>query len=607
MSKHRIWNPCFSTYGFLLLLVSSFSTAADIAGNINNTATESIRSGKLIKDIATATESIRSHNFLLGASTLTHVLATLQHNPPLDPTLKSLALNNVAAAVLLVDSAHPLRQQFDPIQLLNDSTHAAPWCSAAVKNLRWALAIVPPAIHQQHYAQLSSDLELHSWRQAVFGFASATEKISPKILADMQNDGQTRHLNWCTEDTNSICHSSLGAALILSLDSNNKTKIRTNGDDPAQQCSLHQDLWINLFDDPTIPAHQHICHPPLTTRGTPMFTDSNYLDLLYRTLTGYVFRKTKHVVPVNNGIKKRAFKWSLSYGSVFGESAWLAAASTASPDSVASGATPSFSFHSPPVPSPSSPPSPPSPMDDVALTGIQLGALVMIDFFVQEIVQHDILGDLVDCGVWRGGSSLAMAASLQERDPLESTRKVWLYDSFEGVPPPSDSSPEIDEVKTWQPNRYAASLSDVQEKFYRLGLAAPHVVKGNFEDTMNRNHARRRLPRLISLLRIDVDSYEATLLVLKTMYSLVASGGFIVVDDGHLNGCKQAILDFRTHLNVTLEPLYLTPIDHINTCDRLRVDQKMGETNSGLNELLLGGDVAETFRCGPQVVYWRKE
>jgi O-methyltransferase len=232
----------------------------------------------------------------------------------------------------------------------------------------------------------------------------------------------------------------------------------------------------------------------------------------------------------------------------------------------------------------------------------------MLDIFVQEIVRKSIGGDVVECGVWRGGSSIAMAASLSERDTseVEARRKVWLFDSFSGVPKTSDEAPDYDPVKGWAPNRYAASLSEVQENFRRFSLDDLSVfVPGKFEDTMNneKKSSTRRLPASISLLRIDVDSYEGTKLVLENMYSLVSKGGFIVVDDFHLRGCRTAVHEFRTKISASLrQPLMFTPIDHINTCD---MDEERIKT--GLNESLFGGDLDGHFRSGPQVAYWRKE
>ena len=77
---------------------------------------------------------------------------------------------------------------------------------------------------------------------------------------------------------------------------------------------------------------------------------------------------------------------------------------------------------------------------------------------------------------------------------------------------------------------------------------------------------QKNLPKQIAILRIDVDSYEGTKIVLEKLYPLVSNNGIIIVDDYHLKGCRTAIHEFRKKLKVS-KPLYFTPIDSINTCD----------------------------------------
>ena len=120
----------------------------------------------------------------------------------------------------------------------------------------------------------------------------------------MIKDGLKRHLNWCTDTEDSICHSSLGEELII--ESNDKNEIIANIQN--KRC-FHENLWINLFDDLAIPYHQKICHP-IIDGETTMFTDSKYLDLLYRVLTGFIYRETKHVVPITAGSNLLCFYYS---------------------------------------------------------------------------------------------------------------------------------------------------------------------------------------------------------------------------------------------------------------------------------------------------------
>lgn len=532
------------------------------------------------KDLEDATKYIRLQKYHTGAIILDKILSSASSSKDLD-LKKPIVQNNLAAALLLLGG--PNSFQYDPIELLRESSVHSPWCSSPFKNLRWAISTLSPN-ESKIYHNLSKSIELHSWRQAVFEFGKSTENVDINVKQMMIKDGLKRHLNWCTDTEDSICHSSLGEELII--ESNDKNEIIANIQN--KRC-FHENLWINLFDDLAIPYHQKICHP-IIDGETTMFTDSKYLDLLYRVLTGFIYRETKHVVPITAGIvKNRKFKWSLSYGSIFGESEIL---SSPSKNHLFLSSSPSSSSTIQP------------PIDNAALTGIQVGSLVMLDYFIQDILSENISGDLVECGVWRGGSSIAMAASLKYRNnQLSKNRKVYLFDSFEGVPPTTNLAPDIDEVKYWEPHRYVATLRSVKVKFQRFGLLSmSKFVKGHFNQTLN---IKKNVPKRIALLRIDVDSYEGTMVVLNKMYELVSTDGYIIVDDYHLLGCRTAIHEFRNHLIMngrSLNPLYFTPIDHINTCN---LDQERRST--GLNEILLGGDVDTTFRSGPQVIYWRKE
>ena len=559
---------------------------------------------RLLDQIVQGTDLIRQSHLHEGKSILIKLLSTIEQNSSLLPLIQ----NNYAASLLLSTT-----DTHQPLELLKASAATSVWCSAPIKNLRWALAAVPEMQRAKHFDHWNADLEIHSWRHAVYQFAQhTTNNIDKQMYIDMKSDNLTRFLDWCIDKDNAICQSPLGAAITLQLDNRDPELSGYDDDDRAiisnamdinKQCRHHH-LWINLFDDAAILAHQQLCHPT-----GAMFTNSKYLDLLYRTITGYLYQETKHVVPDPKGkrTRPRAFTWSLSYGSVFGESTWLASSKSDS----ALEPMKSSSIH--------------KVGDHMALTGVQVGSLVMLDSFVQDIHKNQIDGDVVEAGVWRGGSSIAMAASLEVRSDSSSSsnsggksgsvggggneniggnRKVWLFDTFKGVPKTTDSAPDMDEVKFWTPNRYAASLESVRKKFERFGLDQRAVfVEGNFLQTMvQANGSVLALPEKIALLRIDVDSYEGTKIVLEQLYSRVSDNGIIIVDDYHLRGCRMAIHEFRQNLPAsTVKPLFFTPIDFVNTCD---LDAE--KSAAGLKESLRGGDVDVSFRSGPQVVYWRK-
>ena len=156
-----------------------------------------------------------------------------------------------------------------------------------------------------------------------------------------------------------------------------------------------------------------------------------------------------------------------------------------------------------------------------------------------------IQGDVVECGVWRGGN--IMMARI-----VSPERKCWLYDTFDGMTMPD---PDLD-VKPdgWRAiDRYhlkinggtkwaAAPIEEVQESFKALGLEENCIwVRGPVEDTLLSGD----LPRSIAVLRLDMDWHSPTKIALERLYPLLVPGGFLIIDDyGHWLGCKKAVDDY---------------------------------------------------------------
>ncbi|MBL9148828.1 MAG: class I SAM-dependent methyltransferase [Phycisphaerae bacterium] len=164
------------------------------------------------------------------------------------------------------------------------------------------------------------------------------------------------------------------------------------------------------------------------------------------------------------------------------------------------------------------------------------------------VERRGIPGDLVECGVWRGGSSGVMAAVNLSYG--KKPRDLWLYDSFEGIPAPL----AIDGVaaKNYVGGKDDGSLQTtnclVAEESYVLELLGKlrfprdrtHVVKGWFQNTVPVTQ-----PKQIAILRLDGDWYESTKVCLDHLYPLVAKGGAIVIDDyGDWEGCKKAVDEY---------------------------------------------------------------
>jgi O-methyltransferase len=162
---------------------------------------------------------------------------------------------------------------------------------------------------------------------------------------------------------------------------------------------------------------------------------------------------------------------------------------------------------------------------------------------VQTIVRDGVEGDLIETGVWRGGASILMRAALRVEGGDE--REVWLADSFEGLP---EGRPEQYPVDAGDPlhkfDFLAVSEEEVRAAFERYGLLDDRVrfLRGWFSDTLPPLRGKHRW----SLLRLDGDMYESTIVALESLYPDLSPGGFVVIDDyGCIAQCQQAVEDFR--------------------------------------------------------------
>lgn len=192
------------------------------------------------------------------------------------------------------------------------------------------------------------------------------------------------------------------------------------------------------------------------------------------------------------------------------------------------------------------------PVNGLTMTGLE--RLDDLQECVETVVRDGVPGDLIEAGTWRGGSSILMRATLDSLGVDDRT--VWLADSFNGFPTPDDEAfPEDKDLNLSQEDFLAVPVEEVRGHFARFGLSEGlEFVEGYFEDTM---------PGLTggswAIARLDGDTYESTLLSLRSLYPGLAKGGFLILDDyGFLPECRKAVEDFREEANVT-EPI--VPID----------------------------------------------
>jgi len=184
---------------------------------------------------------------------------------------------------------------------------------------------------------------------------------------------------------------------------------------------------------------------------------------------------------------------------------------------------------------------------------------------VRFLVRRSIPGCLVECGVWRGGCSMAMALTLAQEG--DTSRDVYLYDTFAGMPTPTDADKMHDGslAATQMAKRVAAniiepwcyaSLDDVRSNMTatRYPEHRVHCVSGLVESTLPSEAPTER----IALLRLDTDFYHSTKHELDQLFPRLQPGGILMVDDyGHWEGAKRAVDEY-----FEAEPYYLHRIDY---------------------------------------------
>jgi len=184
----------------------------------------------------------------------------------------------------------------------------------------------------------------------------------------------------------------------------------------------------------------------------------------------------------------------------------------------------------------------------VAHTMIGLKRLDNLQYCVEDVLSHDIPGDFIETGVWRGGATIFMRAILKAYNVTD--RAVWVADSFVGLPPPSpDAYPHDAGSDFYSFEQLQVSLSDVQANFAAYGLLDDQVrfLKGWFRDTLPTAPIER-----LAVLRLDGDMYESTIDALGSLYDKISVGGYVIVDDyGSIPACRQAIHDFREKHGIT--------------------------------------------------------
>lgn len=178
---------------------------------------------------------------------------------------------------------------------------------------------------------------------------------------------------------------------------------------------------------------------------------------------------------------------------------------------------------------------------------------------VRYIHEKNIDGDIVECGVWKGGSMMAVAETLLSLG--ESNRNLYLFDTYEGMAPPTGEDVDIAGVtaeslleqsdkrnddSVW----CCASLEMVRSAVNSVGYPAEkiHFVKGMVEQTIPAG-----APEKIALLRLDTDWYESTRHEMEHLFPRLAKGGVLIIDDyGHWQGARKAIDEYLEYNKIKM-------------------------------------------------------
>jgi hypothetical protein len=162
------------------------------------------------------------------------------------------------------------------------------------------------------------------------------------------------------------------------------------------------------------------------------------------------------------------------------------------------------------------------------------------------VIRDGVPGDFIETGVWRGGVCILMRAVLKAYG--DRTRTVWVADSFDGFPPPTDKYPS----DPWQGRSQEVigllglslkvTLDEVKARFNRYGLLDEQVrfLTGFFETTLPAAPIDK-----LAILRVDGDLYQSTYEALDALYPKLSAGGYCIIDDYFYTMCSKAVDDYR--------------------------------------------------------------
>ena len=181
-------------------------------------------------------------------------------------------------------------------------------------------------------------------------------------------------------------------------------------------------------------------------------------------------------------------------------------------------------------------------------TMIGLRRLDNLQNCICNIVANKVEGDLIEAGVWRGGAAIFMRAVIQALGDMK--RKVWVADSFRGLPKPNPNKYPADRgLDLSTARQLAVPLETVKRNFEWYGMLDDRVIflPGWFSDSLPTAPINK-----LALIRLDGDLYESTIDGLKHLYPKLSIDGYVIIDDyNSVPAAKQATDDFRKEHGIT--------------------------------------------------------
>src|SRR4051812_29813395 len=170
---------------------------------------------------------------------------------------------------------------------------------------------------------------------------------------------------------------------------------------------------------------------------------------------------------------------------------------------------------------------------------------------LEYLVRQRIPGDIVECGVWKGGSMMAAARALLRLQ--ETSRQLWLFDTFTGMSAPTAEDVSVCQISAeedYKGTYLRVGLEEVRSAVLSTGYPQEQIrfVEGKVEDTIP-----AQIPEQIALLRLDTDWYESTRHELLHLFPRLVRGGVLIIDDyGHWQGARKASDEYFAANNVAI-------------------------------------------------------